>query len=259
LLRFLGNIRTNVDNTAAQLPKSEAMKLNSVAGGFERDGYVVIENFFAADLMDDLDELIRIHFGENPDYLHDHEFLDQAQTEVIPWFPQNEGVKAFDAIDGDSRFRELSEAILGEGWTSQYSMVMFSKQGTSGQAWHQDCAPDDPTTFNLNRLVYTSDITDEIGGQTVVVPGSHKKGLLPTGDPVGKFENQVVLRPRKGTLLLLHGHTWHRVLPITGRYRYSTNYRAAPTGTPDTITDVCVYRNMRYQFSTSSVIEERTA
>lgn len=235
------------------------MKLTKVQSDFERDGYVVIEDFFAADLMDDLDNLILDNFGENPEFLHDEEFLDQSQTEVIPWFPQNEGVKAFDAIDEDWRFRELTESILGRGWKSQYSMVMFSKQGTSGQAWHQDCAPEDPDAFNLNRLVYTSDITDEIGGQTVVVPGSCKKGLLPAGDPVGEFGNQVVLRPRKGTLVLLHGHTWHRVLPIKGRYRYSTNYRAAPAGTPDDVTDVCVYRNMRYRFSTSSVVEERTA
>ena len=234
------------------------MDMSNVLTDFKRDGYVVIEKFFASDLMDHLDQLIRSHFGENPDYLHDDEFLDQAQTEVIPWFPQNEGVGAFDAIDQDSRFLELSEAILGKGWSSQYNMVMFSKQGTSGQAWHQDCAPDNPNVFNLNRLVYTSDISDEIGGQTVVVPGSHRNGLLPAGDPVGEFGNQVVLRPRKGTLVLLHGHAWHRVLPIKGRYRYSTNYRAAPAGTPDDVTDVCVYRNMRYQFSTSSVVEERT-
>ena len=76
---------------------------------------------------------------------------------------------------------------------------------------------------------------------------------------MGEFEDQVVLRPKKGTLVLLHGHTWHRVLPITGAYRFSTNYRAAPAGTADDITDICVYRNMRYQFSTSSVVEERLA
>ena len=233
------------------------MTLSDLQRNFERDGFVVIENFFDADLMDDLDGLIRRHFGEDPEYLHDAEFLDQAQTEVIPWFPQNEGVSAFNAVDEDTRFRNLTGVILGESWSSQYSMVMFSKQGTSGQAWHQDCTPENPREYNLNRLVYTTDITDEIGGQTVVVPGSYKKGLLPPGDPVGRLEDQVILRPAKGTLVLLHGHTWHRVLPIKGRCRYSTNYRAAPAGTPDDVTDVCVYRNMRYRFSTSSVIEER--
>lgn len=226
---------------------------------FDRDGYVVIENFFDDELMDHLDGIIRDYYGNNPDFWHNDEFLEKAKTEVVPWFPQREGVQDFDSIENDKRLHELSDAILGPGWSSQYNMVMFSKQGSAGQAWHQDCPPDDSSRHNLNRLVYTSDITDEIGGQTVVVPGSNKRGLLPFGDPVGALEDQVVLRPKKGTLLLLHGHTWHRVLPIKGSYRFSANFRAAPKGTPDDITDVCVYRNIRYRFSTSSVVEERTA
>ena len=235
------------------------MITSELSVSFERDGYLVIEDFFEAELMAGLGQLIRSYFGDNPDYVHDDAFLDKAQTDVIPWFPQNEDVKAFDAIDVDTRLQKLTTAILSDGWASQYCMVMFSKQGTSGQAWHQDCPPDNPNVFNLNRLVYTSDITDEIGGQTVVVPGSHRRGLLPIGDPAGDFGDQIVLRPKKGTLVLLHGHTWHRVLPIKSAYRSSTNYRAAPAGTPDDVTDVCVYRNMRYQFSTSKVVEERVA
>jgi hypothetical protein len=219
----------------------------------------VLDGFFEHALMDSLDRVIRTHFGDNAEFLHDDRFLDKSRTDVIPWFPQNEGVQAFDAIDADPRLQELTRTVLGDGWTSQYCMVMWSKKDSLGQAWHQDCPPDDPRTYNLNRLAYTSDISDAIGGQTVVVPGSHRRGLLPAGDPIGSFEDQVVLRPSKGTLVLLHGHTWHRVLPIKGEYRFSINYRAAPAGTPENVTDVCVYRNMRYQFSTSRVIEERAA
>jgi ectoine hydroxylase-related dioxygenase (phytanoyl-CoA dioxygenase family) len=138
-------------------------------------------------------------------------------------------------------------------------MVMFSGRGSSGQAWHQDCPPEDPQQFNLNRLVYTSDIKAESGGQVVVVPGSHKMGLLPAGDPLGQLQDQVVLQPSKGTLVLLHGHAWHRVLPVKAAARVSTNFRAASATTSQEITDICVYRNMRYQFSTANVIEERTA
>ncbi len=233
------------------------MNIESLAEQFDKDGFIVIDDFFDVALMETLDGLIRDYFGESPDFWHDDEFLDKSQTEVVPWFPQNEGVQDFDGIDSDPRLMNLTEALLGAGWQNLFSMVMFSKQGTAGQAWHQDCPPDDPAQHNLNRLVYTRDITDAIGGQTVVVPGSHRHGLLPAGDPTGHFEGEVVLRPKRGTLVFLHGHTYHRVLPVTGAYRYSTNYRAAPSGTPDGITDVCVYRNMRYRFSTSSVIEER--
>ncbi|MXZ80173.1 MAG: phytanoyl-CoA dioxygenase [Gammaproteobacteria bacterium] len=233
------------------------MTRSELARMFWQDGILVIENFFDSARMDEIDRLIRRHYGSDPDFWHTSEFLTEAQTEVIPWFPQNEGESAFDAIDDHPELHSLTTEILGDGWRSDYCMVMFSKKGTSGQAWHQDCPSEDPAQHNLNRLVYTTDIIDEVGGHVVVVPGSHKMGMLPHGDPVGHFPGEVVLKPAKGTLILLHGHTWHRVLPITGGFRYSTNFRAAPKSTREGVTDVCVYRNMLYRFSTSSVIEKR--
>lgn len=233
------------------------MQLKHLREQFRTEGYLVLHDFFETRLMDTLDLCIRRHFGPDPAFCHDPGFLEQSRAEVIPWFPQQEGDRHFDAVDDHPGLRALTTSILGKQWQTLYCMVMYSKKGTCGQAWHQDCPPENPQAFNLNRLVYTRDITAEIGGETVVVPGSHRQGLLPAGDPLGAFPGQVVLRPRRGTLVLLHGHTWHRVLPIRGQYRFSANYRAAPHGhTPD-ITDVCVYRNMRYRFSTSRVIEER--
>jgi len=228
-----------------------------LASRFERDGYLVLVDFFEHDLMDRIDRAIRQHFDDEPDFLHSNDFLDRSQTDVIPWFPQREGSGAFDPITDDGRLDELTTTLLGTDWTDQYCMVMFSKPGTNGQAWHQDCAPDDARRFNLNRLVYTSDITEANGGDLVVVPGSHRRGLIPTGDPCGALDDQLVIRPRRGTLVIVHGHMWHRVLPITATGRCSTNFRAAPVGTPDDITDVAVYRNMRYRFSTAEVVEER--
>lgn len=235
------------------------MNATQLAAQFWRDGYLVLEDFFRTSAMDRLDELIRRRYGEDPQFWHNEEFLTKARTEVIPWFPQQEGVTEFDDIEVAPGFQELTAAILGSAWQRLYCMVMFSKAGTAGQAWHQDCAPEDPAIHNLNRLVYTSDITARTGGQTVIVRGSHQRGLLPAGDPEVRFDDEVVLTPSKGTLVLLHGHCWHRVLPVGGAGRVSTNYRAMPAGTPESITDVCVYRNMRYRFSTSSVVEERVA
>jgi hypothetical protein len=234
------------------------LNYQNLAKQFWRDGYLVIEDFFDLTLMDRYQQLIVEHFGSSPEFLHTDEFLQKSATEVIPWFPQKEGVDEFDTVENDHRLKALTEAILGEGWYHLYCMTMFSRQGTKGQAWHQDCDPEeDENRFNVNRLVYTADITPEIGGQTLVVPSSHRRGTITVGDVNEEFSDQVVLSPAKGTLVLLHGHTWHRVRPVTGGYRVSTNYRCCPKGTPEGITDVCVYRNMRYQFATSSVIEDR--
>ena len=225
---------------------------------FERDGFLLIENFFAAPLMDELDALSHEHFRGDPAFGHNQEFLDKSRTDVIPWFPQNECVGAFFRIDVDPKLEHLTRAVLGDGWQSQTCMVMFSKAGSQGQAWHQDCPPEDPEVYNLNRLVYTRDVGRENGGELVVVPGSQRRGVLPAGDPAGSFDGQVVLRPKRGSLLLLHGHAWHRVLPVICKPRISINYRAVPRLTSPTITDTCVYRNMRYRFSTSEVVEDRT-
>ncbi len=241
------------------------MKLDELATQFWRDGYLVIDNFFEAELMGRLDAKILDHFGDQPEFLHEPDFLERSKTDVIPWFPQNsdvaeyslDGAKPFDELATDERLKNLTEVLLGGGWRELYSMVMFSGKGTNGQAWHQDCPPENPSRHNLNRLAYTRDLTPETGGQTVVIPGSHRKGVIPAGDPNEDLPGQVVLSPREGTLVILHGHTWHRVLPVTGPFRFSTNYRACPAGTPDDVTDIGVYRNMRYRFSTNEMLEER--
>jgi hypothetical protein len=234
-----------------------ALDYAALAEQFWEDGYVLLEDMFDPGLMDEYQALILDYFGESPDFCHDQEFLTLAATEVIPWFPQQEGVAVFDRVQEDPRLLELTDAILGEGWYALYCMTMFSKRGTRGQAWHQDCAPEDPAVFNMNRLVYTEDISPETGGQTMVVPGSHRRGLLTVGPVDEDFDDQVLLTPKKGTLVMLHGQAWHRVRPVTGRYRVSTNYRCSPRGTPENITDICVYRNMRYRFETNEIVEER--
>ncbi|NLR94830.1 MULTISPECIES: phytanoyl-CoA dioxygenase family protein [Flammeovirga] len=233
------------------------MDVKKLAEQFWANGYVVIEEYFAAELMDQLNNKIITHFGMDPNFEHNDEFLDKSATEVVPWFPEREGEMAFREVNDDPLMVNLTKEILGDDWNELYCMIMFSKKGTKGQAWHQDCPPENKAQYNLNRLVYTHDITDEIGGQTLVVPGTHKYGEISAGVPDEVIENQIVLKPKKGTVVLLHGHCWHRVLPITGTYRVSTNFRAMPEGTPEDITDIAVYRNMRYKFSTSEVVEER--
>ncbi|MFQ3189566.1 MAG: ectoine hydroxylase [Paraglaciecola sp.] len=233
------------------------MKMTDLSNTFWQQGYLIIEDFFSSESMNCLQSIILGHYGLNPKYEHEAAFLSKSATEVIPWFPQRSGERAFDEIEHCNKMQTLTEAILGKDWKSLYCMTMFSEKGSKGQAWHQDCPPDDPKQFNLNRLVYTMDINNQLGGEVLVMPGSHRLGKLPAGEVNEDFSEQVILAPQKGTLVLIHGHTWHRVLPIKGEYRLSTNYRAIPQNTTEDITDICVYRNMLYQFSTSKILEDR--
>jgi ectoine hydroxylase len=233
------------------------MKMTDLSKTFWQQGYLVIDDFFSTESMDSLQSVILEHYGLDPKYEHEVAFLSKSATEVIPWFPQKSNERIFDEIEYCKKMKTLTESILGEHWKSLYCMTMFSKKGSKGQAWHQDCPPVDPQQFNLNRLVYSMDINDQVGGEVLVMPGSHQLGKLPAGEVNEDFSDQIILAPKKGSLVVIHGHTWHRVLPIKGAYRVSTNYRAVPQNTPENITDICVYRNMLYQFSTSKVLEER--
>ena len=229
----------------------------ALAKQFWQEGYLVLTGYFNKELMDQYNRIILDHFGDDPAYAHDEHFLNKSQTEVIPWFPQQQGMDTFDTVEKDAGLKQLSEAIMGEGWYSLYCMAMFSRKGSKGQAWHQDCVPSKSGIYNLNRLVYTHDISEASGGQLIVVPGSHRRGELTVGKVNEDFSDQRVLAPSKGDLVLIHGHCWHRVAPVEGTYRVSINYRSAAQHTPKDVTDVCVYRNMRYRFSTNSVVEER--
>ena len=232
------------------------MDYNKISKTFWDQGYIIFEKFFSDELMDEYNNKILQHYGVNPDWEHTDEFISKSAVEVIPWFPYRESGGGFDKIDKHSEFNKITDAILKEGWENLYCMMMFSKAGSKGQAWHQDCPPDDPKKYNLNRLVYTHDITDETGGEIVIMPEAHKAGILPVGNPHDEIEGQLVFQPKKGTVVFLHGHCFHRVKPVKAD-RISSNFRAVPKGTPEDITDICVYRNMKYKFSTSEVVEER--
>lgn len=234
------------------------MQVQDMATRFWADGYLVLGEQFPDATMDRLQQRIEEHFGNDPAFAHTSEFLTAAATEVIPWFPQAEGVAEFDELASTGPMQALASAILGEGWYSQYCMIMYSKPGTAGQAWHQDCPPEEPMQFNLNRLVYAMDIDERNGGALELVPGSHRFGELPPRSVEDGFAGRITLTPRKGTLIFLHGHTWHSVRPVGRDGRVSINYRAAPRQAPADITDVCVYRNMRYRFSTSSIVQTRS-
>nr|WP_299337761.1 phytanoyl-CoA dioxygenase family protein [Allomuricauda sp.] len=232
------------------------MDFKKIHDTFWDQGYVIFEKFFDDSLMDVYNDKILKHYGVNPNWEHTDEFISKSAVEVIPWFPYREGNGGFDGIDRHKGFNQITNAILMDGWQNLYCMMMFSKAGSKGQAWHQDCPPDNPLKYNLNRLVYTHDITDETGGEIVIMPKAHKAGVLPAGKPHEDIDGQLVFQPKKGTVVFLHGHCFHRVMPVK-KDRISTNFRAVPLGTPEDITDICIYRNMKYRFSTSEVIEER--
>ncbi len=232
------------------------MDYNEIQNTFWKNGYVIIEKFFDDTLMDKYNTKILNHYDQSSKSELTDEFVTKSSVEVIPWFPYRDGEGGFDDIDKNDEFNRITDAILNDGWENLYCMMMYSKTGSNGQAWHQDCPSDNAAKFNLNRLVYTHDITDKTGGEIVIMPNSHLAGVIPVGLPHEDLPEQLTFQPKKGTVIFLHGHCYHKVKPVRAD-RISTNFRAIPKGTPQDITDICVYRNMMYKFSTAEVLEER--
>ena len=151
--------------------------------------------------------------------------------DVITWDPLGEEVEPFQVLAADPRLATLTRELIGE-FSAPGSLAMWSVGGGKGQAWHQDCPPDDPSQFNLNRLFYLQD-TEVDDGAVVVVPGSHRMGRISPGAPQAPIPGEVMLTPRAGTLVLLHGHLYHRVTPnVSLRPRASVNLRAYPAMCP---------------------------
>lgn len=222
---------------------------------FLRDGYAVLEDVFPPALLADCAAALDAHFAGQVAYQFAENFKPAA-CEVIAWNPYEAGVPAFVRLGHDPALRAAMASVLGDDYVWQNSLIMHSPPHSGGQAWHQDCPCADPAQFNVNCLIYATDVVPG-SGDVVFVPGSHRRGELPVGEPHGDLPGQVVLAPKANTLLLLHGHTYHRVTPVGERARVSINYRVLPRGTPTDITNIGVYRNLKYRFSTREVVEVR--
>lgn len=170
------------------------------------------------------------------------------QCDVVPWEPAKAGNAEFLRFARHPLMAEATESVLGAGYMDGFSLVMFSVGGGRGQAWHQDCPPEDIAAFNLNRLIYPENVSLE-DGAIVFVPGSHRKGRISSGGHQDPMDGEVCLPLEAGTLLFLHGHVYHRVTPnLNFKPRLSINFRAYPAGTSPDVTCVGVFRNGTVNF-----------
>jgi hypothetical protein len=221
----------------------------TISEQFQRDGVVVVEEFLSVDECRMLNDALDVRYQAwQAEGKRIQDVADAFDCDVLAWDPVAEGHPVFLQLAANERLREITAQVLGEGFGTQTSLVMFSVPGGRGQAWHQDCPPEEVGMFHLNRLIYPADATLERGA-IVVVPGSHRMGSIPSGGTQDPIEGEFVLMPKAGTLVLLHGHVYHRVTPnLTDQPRNSINFRALPAGVPEWVTCVGVYRTGRTRF-----------
>lgn len=217
---------------------------------FEKNGVVVIRNFLVESEMIPLRRELEAHYAPLASAAATSHngagILAPFACDVMCWSPLGDGNAEFIALNQKPELADVTEAVLGQGYsTNKGGLVMYSVGGGRGQAWHQDCPAGDPESkqFNLNRLFYTDHVS-VADGAIVFVPGSHRMGKIPAGGHQEPIEGEITLEPRAGTLVLLHGHTYHRVTPnLNLKPRTSINFRAYPAGTDSSVTCIGVYRN----------------
>ena len=248
---------------------------SGISTAFAAHGVAVIEDAIEPGHGHAMHAAIDHHFAAQDTALATYRANGKAtrifNCEVWTWNPLVETVPVapFVAMLAHPLLNAATSAVLGAGWVaSPGCLVMKSAPGGIGQSWHQDCPVTDRMTadqhhlFNLNRLIYPRDIRAE-DGAVVVVPGSQRRGTIPTGEARESAQEtlpgEVSLTPRAGTLVLLHGWTWHRVTGNrSGRDRTSINFRAYPQGCPaDGPTRYGVYRNGTADHATGTVLAER--
>lgn len=230
------------------------LSLSGIRREFERWGVVVFPRFFAEEELLSARKAMDEYFAPlqaramSLTSAHHGEAEKSFACDVIPWDPLKEKHPVFRNLHNHPALVEVTEAMLGAGFTAPGSLVMFSVGGGRGQAWHQDCPVEATRDFNLNRLIYTGDVSVE-DGAIVVVPGSHRMGRIPPGGHQDPMDGEVVLTPKAGTLVFLHGHVYHRVTPNLNRKpRVSVNFRAFCAGTSPDVTCIGVYRNGTVNF-----------
>lgn len=240
------------------LTASVATPAESLRRQFAEHGVVVIADFLDHEQLALLRREVDAHYGPLVRERFGIDAVSRAgiemDCEVIVWDPVGEQVEPFLALATEPRLATLTRDLIG-AFSAPGSLVMWSVGGGKGQAWHQDSPPGAPSRFNLNRLFYLQD-TEFDDGAVVVVPGSHRTGRISPGPPQEPIPGEVVLTPRAGTLVFLHGHTYHRVTPnVSRRPRVSVNLRAYPAGVPREVTRIGIYRNVAYDFQAGKQIE----
>jgi len=173
----------------------------------DADGYAIIRDVLdpqaCSDLIAEIDRVeheFEISFGEND--------FEGFQTRRI-----------FNLIARGPRFRELVlhettlraiEALLGDGFLLSGTTSMHIGPGETDQSLHSDdgmiSLPRPHPATMITTLWALSEFTKD-NGATRLVPGSHKKkGIAPQFDEAC---TPLLAEMPAGSVLLLHGSTWH--------------------------------------------------
>lgn len=198
---------------------------------FKEQGYLVVENVFAADEVTQLqrgcDELAAKAHGltASTDRFKLSVFQDSGKIVQQVGDPHEMSGVWMDLVR-DPRLLDMVEALIGPNIMVYYSQLMMKapRQGFTAP-WHQDFAFFPHSRSNILACTVAIDEATEENGCIRVIPGSHKLGLINHYDEDGVFtgivrdesgfdpSTEVVLPAKAGSVLFWHALTLHSSHP----------------------------------------------
>ncbi|HKV40696.1 MAG TPA: phytanoyl-CoA dioxygenase family protein [Blastocatellia bacterium] len=205
---------------------------------YEHDGFLVIAGFYERQVVEQMVEHFMNLFNTARGPGAAAVPAGYSDTADQP-YPRLINMHTSDKFTGEMAMRpdlvDIMEELLQEKAVLQVTMFYLKPPGARGQALHQthQFVTLDPLVSMWTAL----DVADRDVGQMIVVPGSHKHGLLEvaTADTTQSFVNARTIVPpglseagvdmQPGDVLLFHPLTIHGSYPnvTAGRLRRSFN------------------------------------
>lgn len=185
-------------NTIQSITKESFLK------DFAEDGYVVVENVFSAQLINEIIPELHKAIEQETKQYHLEEHNDYGMLRACPIY----GGKFFDVLENKDYFRPFNW-ILGDTciiWVYTTSCLP-PKSGNYASRIHVD-RPHFIPNFNegVGSLILLDDFTEE-NGATWFLPQSHLKADEPDRDHF--FKNAIRLVAPKGSVIYFNLRLWH--------------------------------------------------
>lgn len=200
------------------MPASPGDVESVVAELCEGSGYVVFEDFFAAELVQSARESIYRLVAEEPGRTSHFYGDDVNQAQARVWnLPAKDEV--YRQLCADERMLAILRPILGEDLMLSSFAANVLHRGARAQEPHVDYPYWDlharerwPRTLNASYFLAVESVIplDEFtvaNGATAIVPGSQKLACWP--DTAGFAERHIRVTMRPGALLLFPALLWH--------------------------------------------------
>jgi hypothetical protein len=221
------------------MTKNEFQITSEQLAQFERDGFLVVRGLFnQSETQSLIEHFMALHgkgvAGELDGYQAPP--MEESGGDILKHFPRMMHPHLWDETSMnymlDARFHAILKALMQDEVLATQSMLYFKPPGARGQALHQDNFYLKVAPGTCMAAWLSLDDADQENGGMLVVPGSHKCGVLcpHPADPAKSFTVEEVNVPegmapvpcdlKAGDVLFFNGSVIHGSYPNTSQDRF---------------------------------------